>query len=158
MRDLLIGLISRSAGLDFAGRHRNMYVYFVPHEWKVSTLESGNDSHRFFRFVFHIHSNQLTLYLETSPGDEKTRQRLYEMGRKDESLFNRLEHPDTSAYPKLYSRVFLTPEAFEAAGDGEWEDEIRRQWNGFLEEDMPRIEAAVRRETWIWESTENDPV
>ena len=40
----------------------------------------------------------------------------------------------------------------------EREEEIRRQWEMFLDEDLPRIDAALKREAWVWESTETgDP-
>ena len=57
-------------------------------------------------------------------------------------------------YPKLFKRIFLTPEHYEECSDSEREQEIRRQWGEFLEKDLPRIEAALKKETWIWEPVE----
>ncbi len=150
-RDLLAHLIQDTDGLIYKGRHRSLYIYFCPQEWEVPALSAGNDSHGFFRFVFHNHPDELSLFLESSTGEEETRRRLFEMGQKDESLFNHLGDPATDNYPKLYRRTFLTPEFCEEAAEGDREEEIRRQWAGFLEEDLPRIDAALKEEGWIWD-------
>jgi hypothetical protein len=71
--------------------------------------------------VFHNHFDQLVLYLETSLRDAATRRKLYELGSKNESLFNELEDPATEDYPNLYSRTFLTPEHQEKYSEGERE-------------------------------------
>ncbi len=160
IRDILIRLIRDNEGLVFAGRSRNEYVYFWSREWEVPALDAGNDSHGFLRFVFHNDSvwlpEALVLFLETSLGDEATRRRLYEMGQKDESLFNDLGDPHKSNNPKLYRRTFLTPELFTDGSDQEREQEIRRQWAEFLDEDLPRLQAALKEEAWIWESVETE--
>jgi hypothetical protein len=159
VRRLLARLINNTDGLVFLGNYTNLYVYFHPQAWgEAPALNTGKDRHHFFRFVFHNYPDQLVLVLEASLGDEATRRRLYEMGQKDTSLFSDLEDPDTEDYPKLYKRIFLTPEHYEKCPDSEREQEIRRQWSTFLDKDLPQIEAALKKETWIWESVEPDPV
>jgi hypothetical protein len=159
VRRLLARLINNTDGLVFLGNYTNLYVYFHPQAWgEAPTLNTGKDRHHFFRFVFHNYPDELVLYLETSLGEAATRQRLYEMGQKDTSLFSDLEDPDTEDYPKLYKRIFLTPEHYEVCSESEREQEIHRQWSEFLDNDLPQIEAAVRKETWIWESVDPDRV
>ena len=151
-RDLLIHLIQNEDRLAYKGRYRSRYVFFLPLEWDVPVLNPGNDSHGFFRFVFHNNSDELALFLESSPGDEEVRQRLFEMGQKDESLFDDLEDPATGNYPKLYRKTFLTPEFYyEDVTDSKREEEIHRNWTEFLKEDLPRIDAALKQESWIWQ-------
>ncbi len=36
------------------------------------------------------------------------------------------------------------------------EEKIRKQWEEFLNQDLPRIEAALKEERWIWEPVESD--
>jgi hypothetical protein len=159
VRRLLAQLINNTDELVFLGNYTNLYIYFHPQAWgEAPALNIGKDRHHFFRFVFHNYPDQLVLFLETSLGEEATRRRLYEMGQKDKSLFSDLEDPDTEDYPKLYKRIFLTPEHYEKCSDSEREQEIRRQWSTFLDKDLPQIEAALKKETWIWESVEPDPV
>lgn len=155
-RDLLVHQIRTTDGLTYRGRYRNVYVYFYPEKWDVPALNAGDDRHGFLRFVFHNHSGELTLYLETSWGNEDARQKLFRMGRENEATFNNLVDPKTDSHPKLYSRAFLTPESYEDASDREREQEIRRQWAAFLEEDLPKINAILKEEAWIWDSVEAD--
>jgi hypothetical protein len=154
-RELLTELVGNTEGLIYKGRHKNDLLFFRPLEWdEVSAFNAGTARSGFFRFVFHSRPDRLDLFLETSPGDEEVRRRLYEMGQKDESLFNYLEDPETDSYPKLYRRTFLTTRFSEDATDTDREEEIHRHWAEFLGEDLPRIEAALKKERWIWESDE----
>ncbi len=154
-RRILTNLVGNTEGLVLTGKWRG-YVWFHLMEWEASALQVNNDPNGFFRFVFHNSPDGVDLYLETSPGNEATRRGLFEMGKKDEALFNSLVDPDTDEWPSLYHRTFLTPELSEDGTDHEREDEIRRQWGAFLIEDLPRIRAAIKKETWIWESVEAD--
>lgn len=110
----------------------------------------------FFRFVFVNLPDSLALYLQTSPGDEEVRRRPYEMGHKDESLFDDLIDPEISSHPNLYSRTFLTPELYEDASEDDRAEEIRRHWTEFTQDDLPRIQAALKEERWIWEYDASD--
>lgn len=153
-RDLLRRLISDTDGLVGKGTGKP-YLFFRRIEWDApAALNAGKDRMGFIRFVFVNLPNNLTLYLQTSPGDEGVRRKLYEMGQKNEALFNDLIDPETSSHPNLYHRTFLTPEFYEDASDSAREEEIRRHWAGFLKEDLPRIDAALKEEKWIWESVE----
>lgn len=152
-REVLINLVNDAKGLIPTGKSKS-YVWFHPQRWEVPALQANDDSNGFFRFVFHNNPDKLHLFLETSPGNERTRRMLFEMGRKDEKLFNHLVDPDTNRHPKFYRRTFLTPQHYEDASDSEREQEIRTQWAKFLEDDLPQIETALKREAWIWKSVE----
>lgn len=154
-RDILTRLVKNTEVLLLTGKSRR-YVWFHPHSWEVPALQVNDDRLGFFRFVFQNNPDRLDLYLETSPGDERTRRRLFEMGQKDEELFNHLADPNTGRYPSLYRRTFLAPQRYQDASDSELEQEIHRQWDEFLKEDLPRIEAALKAETWIWASTKTE--
>jgi hypothetical protein len=147
-RDILTNLVKNAEGLILTGKSR-WYVWFHPQGWEVPALQANNDSNGFLRFVFHNNLDRLDLFLETSPGDERTRRKLFEMGQKDEKLFNHLVDPDTDRWPKLYHRTFLTPQHYEDVPEIEREQEIQKQWTEFKENDLPRIEAALKGEAWI---------
>ncbi len=51
-------------------------------------------------------------------------------------------------------RTILEPELYENANDTQREAEIRKNWFDFLENDLPRIDDALKREAWIWEEPE----
>lgn len=150
--DLLARLIGDTDGVVRRGRSVKPYLYFRLSEWDApGALNAGKDRMGFVRFVFVNHPDSLALYLRTSLGDEEIRRRFYEMGHKDEALFNDLADPQISSYPNLYHRTFLRSEFYEDVSDTDCEEEFRRHWSEFIEVDLPRIRAALAEEEWIWE-------
>jgi len=43
---------------------------------------------------------------------------------------------------------------YENSDQADREKEIRKHWIEFLENDLPRIDAALKNERWIWETDE----
>ncbi len=146
-RDFLLRLIGSAEDLIYKkSTAGGSYLYFCPKEWEVSD--------GFIGFVFHNHTDQLALFLEINWGDERLRRRLFEIAERDQSPFNHLvENTRKGTNPKLYQRSFLTPRSYEDYSEQEREREIYRQWTKFLE-DLDRMKATLREETWIWESDE----
>jgi hypothetical protein len=150
-RSVLTNLVQSTEGLSFIGESKT-YLWFHPVEWGGTALDG------LLRFVFLKRPDRLEMFLETSPGDGRVRRKLFEMGQKDQSLFNSLQDPDTGRYPKLYHRTFLDPDNQKDISESDRTEEIRKRWEEFLHKDLPRIEEALRKETWIWEPVETDPV
>ena len=113
IRDVLTRLIKDTEGLRYSGTNGSRFIFFYPQDWNVPALNANaDDSHGFFRFVFRNEPDTLTLLLESSPADENTRQRLYEMALRHNSVFNNPTHPDSSQWSKLHRLAFLTPEHY----------------------------------------------
>lgn len=132
-RNLLAKLIDDVEGLVYKGKYKNDYILFRPQEWDDSpVLNTGESSAGFLRFVFHNRpsggSGDLVLYLETTPGDERVRRKLFDMVHKNGSPFNDPTDPGTSDHPKLYRRTFLASGFYEEATDEDREEEIRERW------------------------------
>ncbi len=159
-RALLVELIEGTESLVHKGGYKSDYIAFRPKGWEeIPALNAGGSSSGFLRFVFHNHKpGRLDLFLETSPGDEEVRRRLFQAGWKEGSPFNDVRDPATTDHPKLYRRTFLIPAFGEGADDEEREREIRRHWAEFVEMDLPRLEAALQEERWIWEPGEAEEV
>jgi hypothetical protein len=160
-RNLLVKLIDEVEGLVYKGNYKSDYILFRPQEWDDSpALNTRESSAGFLRFVFHNRptgrSGDLVLYLETRPGDERIRRKLFDMVHKNGSPFDDPTDPDKSDHPKLYHRTFLASAFYEEATDENREDRIREHWVTFLEEDLPRIVAALKQERWIWESSDDE--
>ena len=147
---LLLDLIDSDRRVATKRRTRKPYIYFYPTEW-------ANSPHGPLDFVFHNHPGSLDLYIEVTWKDEEARRRLFDVARRHESLFDWfVEKPKRGLNPKLYRRTFLTGRHYEEAGDSDREDEIRRVWTDFLDGDLPRIDAVLRGERWVWGSDEPD--
>jgi hypothetical protein len=145
IRELLVRLIRNTEGLSYKGSMAGgRFVSFRPEGWE--------SPHGSLNFVFHNSPEELSLLIEVGWADEELRRKLFEMAGQDASLFNHLlEHPAKGTNPKLYRRPFLAPDSYKEGSDGDRAEEVRRQWGEFLDQDLPRLEEAVRKETWIWE-------
>ena len=107
--------------------------------------------------MFHNLPDALELFIEGSGADEKARPRLFDVARGDTPLFGQfMENPGTGLNPKLYRRTFLPRRFYEEASDSEREEEIRRHWAEFLNDDLPRIDTALKEAKWTWEYGETE--
>lgn len=134
--------------------HLKSYIHFVVREWDVPILLEGKDwtaSHRILLFSFQNAVNSLRLHLSIGPGPKETRQRLFEMATQKKSLFKPAKTLNTK-WNNIFQRSFLKPEDYEDASDDELEKKIREHWIAFLENDLPKIGAALKAEGWIWQS------
>lgn len=127
-------------------------------DWDTPALLSAQgwtSTKRILMFVIYNAPDSLILHLFLGPGPEATRQRILAMVRANQDVF--VEPRNTKArWISVYSRHLLRREAYEHPEDEEREREIRKRWAEFLEADLPRIDAALKREAWIWESVETD--
>jgi len=99
--------------------------------------------------------DRLDLYLSICPGDEETRTRLFNTARDNPTVFQNSSDSLEGETP-IFLRTILEPEFHEDATDAEREAEIRKNWADFLENDLPRIDDALKQERWIWESSDTD--
>lgn len=165
IRRTLITLVRQTPGLIHDGGWINYpsasYVDFAVENWDVPRLQVGslNDrGNRILEFVFGIYSDHLILDLQIRPGDEATRTKLFAMAHACSDVFNG-DKNSSEDYSHIFRRTMLPPSyyAYDVKAS-EREREVRKRWEEFLDKDLPRIEAAVNSETWIWESVETDPV
>ncbi len=159
IRDVLIGLIESNSSLIYDNLNTiypEEYVAFWPHEWDspaLSVARGWGKTGRILRFIFSNGPDDLNLMLQLGPGDEEVRNKVLNMAHEHPDVFGAAPgslHRITS----LWEKPILTPEQYEDAADTDLGDEIRRHWTDFLREDLPRIDAALRGESWIWESDE----
>jgi hypothetical protein len=140
-------------------------IKFGVKDWDTPELlkaDRWTESNRILLFIFYNRPGSLDLHLFMGPGPEATRQRLFEMAANHEVF---VEPPPNDAstirrrsWPAIFTRHFLKPESYEVLDQEQREREVRRRWNEFLHKDLPHIEAALRKETWIWEPVETDSV
>lgn len=155
---LLKNLVKESPSLAYGYRENDLFedwVVFDHREWDVPALRVGNryqNSRRLLYFVFYSDlTENLEIWLELGPGDADARSRLLAIAHKNPTVFN--EVPDSlSEWTRLLTYPLLTPEQFKKGADDEREKEVRRQWNRFLRNVLPRLETALKEEVWIWES------
>ncbi len=136
------------------------YVTFWWREWDTDSLKVDDTNRwtgtgRVLLFVFGNFPDSLDLILQIGPGDEETRYRLLRMAHNNPTVFKEAPETLNDFVTTIFARPMLTPDFYEDASDSEREHEIGKQWDTFLAEDLPRIEEALKKETWIWESVEH---
>jgi len=107
--------------------------------------------------MFEVHNNpdSLSLHLYMGPGDEAIRKGLLAMVRANPEVF--LEPRNTNAkWIPIYSRHLLRQEAYENLDEKGRKEEVRKRWKEFIDEELPRIEAVLKKETWIRDPVEVD--
>ena len=159
MRDVLEALVREEADLvlDESDKY---YIRFIPRDWDQDTLKVGKDwadkwtkTGRILLFEF---SNRDTIRLKLiiGPGPNEVRQKLFEMALRG-AAFRPSREVLQRKWNTIFSRKFLK---LELESYEEYRDEILEklgeEWTKFLEQDLPRLDASLKQEKWIWEAAE----
>ena len=115
------------------------------------SAEGYTQSNRILMFEVHNNRSGLDVHLFIGPGPDSVRQRLLDMARANPDVFL-MPRSTSGPYVPIYSVSLLEPGAYETLDKEGRESELRRQWGAFLDEHLPRIEDALEREAWIWET------
>jgi hypothetical protein len=161
IRELLMRLITENENLTFndrwTGYPAEEYVTFGVKEWDTPALRVAQDYTKTDRILlFSVWSwaapfpDGVTIYLEVGPGQSETRSKLLKMAKNDAGVFE-VSGDSRDDITQIHKRVLLGPEFYENTTNDQREREIRRQWGRFLDEDLPHIEAALKKEAWIWD-------
>ena len=132
-------------------------VRFTIQEWDVPVLREGKGwtpSGRILIFEFKNEVNSLNLCLTLGPGPQGIRQRLFDMALK-QSPFKPARKTLNKLWNFIYQRSFLRAESYEEASDEEIKAEIGKHWDAFLQNDLPMLNAALKAQQWIWQTTDS---
>ncbi len=153
IRIMALDLIENTPELALESRGKQFIRFAIP-EWDAPILMAGTgwtSSGRMLLFEFVNWPNELRLVLTIGPGPTNTRKRLFEMALANQPLFQDVQGGLKAKYNWVFSTPVLTAESYEDVGDEERERKIRKRWAEFLETDLPRIDAVLKKEQWIWQ-------
>jgi hypothetical protein len=168
IRELLTRLIRGNEKLIYNDRWSNYpaeeYVTFGVRAWDSPALHVAQSYTKTDRILlFSVWSwtspfpEGVTIYLEIGSGDSHTREKLFNVVKNNRDVFEVTDETQDDI-AQIYKRSLLTPDFYENTTNQQREEEIRKQWDEFLDKDLPRIEEALKKETWIWEPEErSDP-
>lgn len=132
------------------------YIRFFPPEWNVPALkinETGSPGEQLLLFYFKNEQDRLRLRLVIGSGEPDIVRRLFEMAEEKSS-----STPLRTFYKKPNQKqntIFLKPilesDQYEDISVDKLEQKIRKEWDVFLERELPAIKAALREQEWIWE-------
>ncbi len=134
-------------------------VCFGVKDWDVPILLQGRkeegkkwtDSGRILQFYIYDEKEKLItdLFLgKVSNGSQETRQKLFDMAQKPP--FNPQYKSLYDKHFSIYKKSFWKPKTFEEMSEIELEATIRCYWAQFLNEHLPEIDRALKKEQWIW--------
>jgi len=144
LRQLCNFLIDEQQNFVLAHNGKNKIGFDVQH-WNVPET--------IFKFEFWNYPESLELKLFIGPGSKKVRQGLFQMVRNNSEVFASQQGLG-GKWSAAYNLQLLEESFYSEATDAEREVEIRKNWDDFLENDLPRIDEALKKEAWIWESGE----
>jgi hypothetical protein len=126
-------------------------INFVPTTWDVPALLRGtnwNSRGRIIMFWFENKSTGLRLILQIGAGDSETRQKLFQMAASNKTLFStgKILYPQ---WCRIYNKIILSEKALEEADITNISNELQKAWSSFRENDLPKIEQAMRNERFI---------
>jgi hypothetical protein len=133
-------------------------ISFSVDGWDVPALrtEDWPVSGRILLFEFFNKPRDLQLKLMVGPGNDAVRQKLFGMAAANPEVLSEPRRPEGD-WGVICSRPFLDERLYGPdVSEAERTEVIRARWAEFLDVDLPQIDAALRREKWIWESADPD--
>ncbi len=143
IRAILLKLIEAEPNLILDASNKT-YIRFSVKDWDVPVLLTGkgwSPSGRILLFQFANSIDRLKLALYIGPGPEKTRQELFEFAHDQPPL--KPSKSLSKIWSIIYSRSFSTSRPYDEMSDDEIEAEISNHWKNFVQNDLPKIAAAI---------------
>ena len=123
-------------------------------EWdkspKLKQGEGWTSTKRILLFAFTNLTDSLVLHLYIGPGPKETRERLFNLARTSEVF--KPAQALRQKWNNIFRRSFLSQKSYEEADAATLESEIRKHWDKFIKDELPKIAAAIRAAKWIWEA------
>lgn len=157
---LLLTMIKEAEGFDYLSRSTarddKEFISFRYEGWGVPALQRSDveAKQNHFTFTFANRPDSLDLKLHYHSTDEGRRSRVFQLLNEELEVFY---HTQKATKDLQFFRCILSSEFYEdQVTDAEREWEIRKNWTNFLENDLPRIDAALKQEAWIWQTEESE--
>jgi len=141
--------------LDHAAKGK---MQFAISDWDKPVNLSGSGwttSGRILMFEIVNHPKFLDIKLLIGPGKESIRKGFWQIASSSDAPF-KIAQKLAKKHNTIYSRRLIGQALLEESEFEEIEKEIRKNWDDFLENDLPRIDDALKQERWIWEPEDNE--
>lgn len=155
MRDLLEQLIADNVELLLEHSSKTS-IRFIPRAWDSPILKVGSgwvESGRMLLFDIDNRPDRLAIRLYIGPGPTDIREQLLEMADSTSPL--RVQRR-TTKWTMIFVRRILNKTDYVDATIDELSAHVSRDWNQFLERDIPRLTEIIRQQTWLWPDTQTD--
>ena len=145
LSELVAGLVAESEEF-IQDRHVKTYINFIPNEWagipKFNITPEGlwTKSGRTVMLELRNSATSMTLCVVLGPTeDENFRRELFEYCKSHSDVFKGASSKLYEQYATLYSKKVLSRQQLEDGELSDLEPKIRKVWNDFVENDLPKI-------------------
>lgn len=128
-------------------------VKFAVSDWDTSVNLNKNRWSVLGRILLFVISNtpsSVDLKLMIGPGEANVREGFWQIANFSGAPF-KVVRKLAKEHNTVYTRSVVRQTLLEEGELEEIDQEIREHWADFIENDLPRIDAAMKQEAWIWE-------
>ncbi len=152
IRQILEDLVNEQPNLvlDHPGKGK---MQFALKDWDTPINLSGSGwttSGRILMFETVNDPKFLDVKLLVGPGEASIRKGFFQAAKSNGEPFN-VARKLAKKHNTIYSRRLASQPLLEESEFEGIEQEIRKNWADFLENDLPQIDAALKQESWIWQ-------
>ena len=149
-------LIRETSGIEPEASNLE-YVRFRVDTWDIAEgLKAGTNNTTgkpLLYFTFYNFEDSLTLYLWISPDTlPEIRTHLRQFGDAEQPVPPFSKSGREGQYYHIYRLDFLTSSDYKTRADDELRAIINRKWRTFYDEDLPRMNDALRDREWFWKA------
>jgi len=106
-------------------------------------VKGWTKSNRILLYEFQNRNNKLVLKLVIGPGEQETREKLYDISTQNKKLFKGAYGTLSSQFTQIYKKEILSKNAFENEDYEERVKQIKRECDKFFEKDFKEIEEII---------------
>ncbi len=153
IKEILDQLIREASDTISPDYSRMSEVAFIPKSWDTSALRQSSEwsiEKRVLLFYFENRPDRVRMMLTIGPGPVEVRQKLLDIAKENRPIFQ-------SAYTKLnqkWNNILVVPilnrKDLEEMEFEELEGKLKAAWQKFLDSDLDKMDAVLRRYDWIW--------
>jgi len=146
IHDCLVDIIQEDSDLILDGSSKS-YIRFIPKnlDFIPKQGEGWTKSKRILLFELNNNPNGVDLYLIIGPGQQETREKLYDIAKSNLSLFNKSNRNLTKVWFTIYKKSIIKSKEYEDKGDEEIKKLLEEKIKKFKTSDLPKIENEIKK-------------
>lgn len=152
--DLMTQLIETTPGLTLDNPTKG-YIRFVADEIDIPLLRKGGGwtlSNRILLFEIKNLADRMGIYLLIGPGPNETREKLFELSKKKDSILKPSQKTMGKNHQTIYHTALLTKIDYQSPDIGVLQKKIEKRWESFITDHLPQITVIIKEQQWFKDS------
>ncbi|MCK4732098.1 MAG: PD-(D/E)XK nuclease family protein [Methanophagales archaeon] len=146
IHDCLVEIIPKDPNLILDESSKS-YIHFIPKnlDFIPKKGDGWTKTKRILLFELNNNPNGVDLYLIIGPGPQDIREKLYDIAKRNLSLFNKSKRNLTKQWFTLYKKSILKSKEYENKEAEEMKKLIEEKLTKFKTSDLPKIEDEIKK-------------